>query len=140
MTDQRISTPEELSPDEVLKLDISAKLSYERTVLSHERTLMSWVRTATSLITFGFTIYKFFEIEQATIMPSRAGHVGARQFAMCMIATGIIALAIGTVQNWHFRTSLRKMKMKVPPSLATVVGALVAGLGFLALASAVFRW
>ena len=25
-----------------------------------DRTLMAWVRTATSLISFGFTIYKFF--------------------------------------------------------------------------------
>jgi putative membrane protein len=42
------------------KLDINTQLSIERTMLAHERTLMAWVRTATSLISFGFTIYKFF--------------------------------------------------------------------------------
>jgi uncharacterized membrane protein YidH (DUF202 family) len=25
--------------------------------------MMSWIRTATSLITFGFSIYKFFQLE-----------------------------------------------------------------------------
>ena len=43
----------------------STNLSVDRTRLSYERTLMSWVRTSTSLITFGFTIYKFFQIEMS---------------------------------------------------------------------------
>ena len=42
-------------------LDTSTKLAVERTRLAHERTLMAWVRTATSLISFGFTVYKFFD-------------------------------------------------------------------------------
>jgi len=41
--------------------DSSTALALERTRLAHERTLMAWVRTATSLISFGFTIYKAFE-------------------------------------------------------------------------------
>ena len=44
-----------------ITLDTSTKLAYDRTRLAYERTLMAWVRTGTSLITFGFTIYKFFE-------------------------------------------------------------------------------
>ncbi len=45
-------------------MDVSTRLSYERTFLAHERTLMAWVRTSSSLITFGFSIYKFFEMER----------------------------------------------------------------------------
>jgi uncharacterized membrane protein YidH (DUF202 family) len=41
--------------------DPPTALALERTRLAHERTLMAWVRTATSLISFGFTIYKAFE-------------------------------------------------------------------------------
>ena len=41
------------------QLDSSTRLAVDRTRLAHERTLMAWVRTATSLISFGFTIYKF---------------------------------------------------------------------------------
>ena len=47
----------------VKPLDAGTRLAVERTRLAHERTLMAWVRTATSLISFGFTIYKFFEFE-----------------------------------------------------------------------------
>lgn len=39
----------------------STELALDRTLLAHDRTLMAWVRTATSLISFGFTIYKFFQ-------------------------------------------------------------------------------
>ncbi len=43
-------------------LDSSTRLAVDRTRLAHERTLMAWVRTATSLIPFGFTIYKFLAL------------------------------------------------------------------------------
>jgi len=39
----------------------ATELALDRTNLAHERTLMAWVRTAVSLISFGFTIYKFFQ-------------------------------------------------------------------------------
>jgi putative membrane protein len=45
--------------------DKNTRLGVERTRLAYERTMMAWVRTATSLITFGFSIYKFFQIETA---------------------------------------------------------------------------
>jgi len=48
----------------VLELDTATKLAYDRTRLAYENTMMSWVRTATSLITFGFSVYKFFQIER----------------------------------------------------------------------------
>ena len=41
-------------------LDTSTRLAIQRTRLASERTLMAWIRTATSLIGFGFTIFKFF--------------------------------------------------------------------------------
>jgi putative membrane protein len=44
-------------------LDDSTRLAFERTHNLYEQTMMSWIRTATSLITFGFSIYKFFQIE-----------------------------------------------------------------------------
>ena len=38
--------------------------------------MMAWIRTATSLISFGFTIYKFFDLE---LKPSRVeGVISAR--------------------------------------------------------------
>ncbi len=122
-------------------LDTSAKLSYERTILSHERTLMSWVRTSTSLITFGFTLYKFFALERGTPVPPTARRVlSAREFSTLMIAIGLFALLLAAVQNWQFRTHLRKQNIQVPLSLATLVALLIAGLGLLAMVAVLFRW
>ena len=39
-------------------------LAVDRTRLAHERTMMAWIRTGVSLISFGFTIYKFFHIQE----------------------------------------------------------------------------
>jgi len=44
-------------------VDAATERDFARTRNSYERTTMSWIRTATSLITFGFTIYKFFQLE-----------------------------------------------------------------------------
>ena len=44
-------------------IDTGTRLAVERTRLAYERTLMAWVRTATSLISFGFTVYKFFQFD-----------------------------------------------------------------------------
>ena len=38
-------------------LDTATRLAMERTRIAYERTMMAWIRTATSLITFGFSVY-----------------------------------------------------------------------------------
>ena len=45
------------------RMDTGTRLAVDRTRLAYERTLMAWIRTAVSMITFGFTIYKFFQFE-----------------------------------------------------------------------------
>ena len=50
-------------PSPAVALDSGTKLAVDRTWLAHERTMLAWVRTAASLISFGFTIYKFFQLE-----------------------------------------------------------------------------
>jgi len=57
-------------------LSTSTKLAIERTRLAHERTLMAWVRTATSLISFGFTVYKFVQYLRESQGAPRAGQLG----------------------------------------------------------------
>ena len=58
------------------EVDTSTKLAYERTRLAYERTMQAWIRTATSLITFGFSVYKFFQLERPT--GSRKPRLSAR--------------------------------------------------------------
>src|SRR6188508_3275916 len=104
------------------QLDSSTRLAVDRTRLAYERTLMAWVRTATSLISFGFTIYKFFQFELKGQPPANAELlIGARGFALIMIGTGLIALLLSTLEH---RRSMRTMRADfghIPPSTAAIV-------------------
>jgi putative membrane protein len=125
--------------EETITEPSSNQLAMERTCLAHERTLMGWVRTSTSLITFGFTIYKFFQLELHG-RPPLQDVIGPRQFAVLMISIGLFSLMIATIQYRVYRNSLRKRYAGAPPlSLAGVVAALISLLGIVALVAAVFR-
>jgi putative membrane protein len=56
----------EQTPQSAQRLDTATELAFDRTRAAYERTMMAWIRTATSLITFGFTIYKFFQTKRQT--------------------------------------------------------------------------
>ena len=141
MSNQTESTSAELSETIALPMDASTKFSFERTLLSHERTQMAWVRTATSLITFGFTIYKFFQFEVGeSVRPRTHQIIGPREYAMFMIAIGLVALLIATIQNHQYRQNLRKQHFKIPISLSSVVGGLITILGLLSMLATIFRW
>ena len=55
---------------------------------------MAWVRTATSLISFGFTIYKAFEYLRQRQPDVAHGVLGPRNFALVLIGLGIAALIL----------------------------------------------
>ena len=121
--------------------DERTRLALERTILAHERTLMAWLRTAVSLITFGFTLYKFFALELGTKVPARAHQlIGPREFAIVLIAIGLFALIIATLQNIQYRKNRREESRKDGYSLSSLVSAMIAVLGLLAMASVLFRW
>jgi putative membrane protein len=120
-------------------LPAATKLALERTRLAHERTLMAWVRTATSLISFGFTLYKFFQYLHQDKAAVETGILGPRGFALIMIGIGLTALIFATIEHRRNLQALRAEYMSVPPSLATVVGGLVAVLGVLGLLTVLLR-
>lgn len=117
----------------------STQLAIDRTRLAFERTTMAWVRTATSLITFGFSVYKFFQIEANKDVPGRI--IGPREFALMMISIGIFALVIATVQHIQSMRTMRAHShgMNVPRSLAALVGGLMSILGLVALIAVILR-
>ena len=119
---------------------VSTKLALDRTRLAHERTLMAWVRTATSLISFGFTIYKFFQFLREGRAPATEGLLGSRGFALLMIGIGVTALLLATLQHRRDRQSLQAEYGPVPYSLAQVVAALVGVLGAFGLISVAMRF
>src|SRR5262245_32487562 len=103
----------------------STLLATDRTRLAHDRTLMAWVRTSTSLISFGFTIYKFFQYlqEKQSVSPDRL--LGPREYALMMITIGIVALILATTQHRRDMKALRAEHPEVPYSMATVLAGLI---------------
>jgi len=122
-------------------LDSGTRLAIDRTLLAYERTLMAWIRTAASMISFGFTIYKFFEFELKD-RPAPAQHVvGPRELALMLIGIGVFSLVLSAVQH---RRSLRALREEyghvvAPMSTAGVVAGLFSVLGLLAFAAVLFR-
>ena len=119
-------------------LDLSTKLAFERTWVAYERTMLAWVRTATSLITFGFSVYKFFQIVRAG--GERSNYlIGARQFGLLLVSIGLASLALATLE---YRQNIRMLGAQYegrPRSLAVIVAALISILGIAALSAMIFR-
>ena len=116
----------------------------ERTRLAHERTLLAWVRTATSLISFGFTIYKFFQyLREGNPVPAGTHRLlDPRAVALVMISLGILALVFATLEQRRSMKRLRDTYPEhgpIPRSLSTVVAAVLAGIGVVGLVLVFFR-
>lgn len=120
-------------------LDTNTRLAVDRTRLAHERTMMAWVRTATSLISFGFTIYKFFQLEITATPPRADVVVGPRGFALMMIGIGLAALVMAWVEHRQSMQYMRAIYGEAPRSVAGIVAVLVAIMGTLAFAAVVAR-
>jgi len=119
-------------------LDTSTELAFERTRNSYETTMMSWIRTSTSLITFGFSIYKFFQIE-APSGRQRNYLIGPREFALMLVSIGLASLPLAILE---YRQSIRALGAQYAGkrrSLAVVVAALISIVGVLALLAMIFR-
>ena len=117
-------------------------LALRRTFLAHERTLMAWIRTSTSLISFGFTIYKFFQYLVLTNLADRPPHrfFGPRSFALCMISVGVTALATATIDYQHSLKILEREHGVKYRSLAGKLTGLMFFLGLGLLIVVLFRW
>jgi putative membrane protein len=127
--------------DAIAPLPDATKLAVDRTRLAHDRTLLAWVRTSTSLISFGFTIYKFFQYLQESKEGAETARLfGPRQFAMLMIGTGVIVLLVATVEHRQQMKALRtEYRRAVPYSMATLLAGFISLLGMLGLLAVAFR-
>jgi putative membrane protein len=113
----------------------SNDLAFERTLLAENRTLMAWVRTAISLISFGFTIYKFF---QETGGPTHHFFT-PRKVGMIMIIFGLLALIWGLMDHRDTLKKLRKSYPDIQRSRATILAILVLLFGVVMFLGVLFR-
>jgi len=106
-----------------------------------ERMLISWVRTSLSLISFGFTIYKFFQY----LVESKAAEAdlqrGPRNLGVSLVAVGTLVLLAATFQYWKMQRKLRRdTGVKLPVSLGLITALSVSAIGLVALAELIFRF
>jgi putative membrane protein len=97
---QRASDPAPL-------IDQNTKLALVRTIVALDRTLMAWVRTSASLVSFGFTIYKFFQTLRETEGLERSNRLlEPRGVALVLIALGVVMLVLATIE---YRGQLKEL-------------------------------
>ncbi len=130
MTDQATESP--------TKIDTATKLAYQRTRLAQDNAVLAWIRTASSQITFGFTVYKFFQIELQG-RDRTAQLLGPRGFGLTMISLGLLSILLGTLEHHRARKELQAQYPDMPRSTAGMLAALMAGLGIVALIVVIFR-
>lgn len=75
-----------------------------RTVMAADRTLMAWIRTSLSMLSFGFTIYKFLDAlaEHNEIAASHS----PQRVGLFLAGMGTAAMVLGTISYW---TTLRDL-------------------------------
>jgi len=128
---------------EIKELEVKSTLSntdlaFERTALAYERTLMAWIRTAISLISFGFTIYKFFQEWRRTEQPVQTIFT-PRIVGMIMILFGLIGLLFASVQHYTAIKKLKKDYPNIQRSLSSVLAILILMFGLALFLATLFR-
>ena len=106
-------------------------LAVERTVMAAGRTLMGWVRTALSMISFGFTIYKFLDAATHGAQVGLLKADGPRRLGLFLIALGVISVLLGSIE--YYQTVKRLNALSATPHRAVnfslIVGLLIGLLG-----------
>jgi putative membrane protein len=112
--------------------------AFLRNQMAADRTLMAWIRTSMSLITFGFTSYKFLQYVgegQGTVHH----HGGPRNLGLSMILLGTVALVGATLQHWQLLRIIDPDKTKRRWSLTAAVASMVSVIGLLAFLNLLLR-
>jgi putative membrane protein len=133
-------------------VELSARrtdMSFQRTRMSADRTLMSVMRTSLSLISFGFTIFQFFQhLQDAKIL---SGTRAARNFGVALVWLGLAMMAVGILFHIRFMVEVRRTRRdmteaglihgetRFPPSYTLATAFLLFLLGLAAIASVAFN-
>jgi putative membrane protein len=116
------------------------ELAMDRSRMASERTLMAWLRTSLSMISFGFTIFKFLDAlqQQATTRVLRPD--SPRNVGLALIGIGTVALFLACVQHRRYLRALGPERTWAGLDLPLLVSGVVALLGLLMFVSVVFKW
>lgn len=125
-------------------------MSFQRTRLSADRTLMGVIRTSLALISFGFTIFQFFQRLKEKNLIGDANHT-ARNFGAALVYLGVGMVIVGIIYHVQFMLGLRRQRKEMmdaglvhaqsgfPISYTLIVAILLLFLGIAAAVSLTFR-
>ena len=121
--------------------DLRRPAALVRTAFSSEQTLLSWIRTSLSLITFGFSITKFFYFlgeRQEDVQLS----AGPRRLGIALVCVGIFVLVLAIAEYVQRLRRIREQglpkEIKSVLPLSSAVAMLV--IGITALTSIILNW
>ena len=120
------------------QLGATDKLAFDRTRAAYNRSMQATVRTGTTLITFGFSVYKFFELERTGRAPL-AQFIGPREFALVAILLGVLSIILGMYEYRRDMGQVRAQYPESPRSSAGFVAGMTLILGLLALIAVLVR-
>ncbi len=79
-----------------------------RTIMAADRTLMAWIRTSLSMLSFGFTIYKFL---QTIASNGKMEHPNSpQQVGLFLTGLGVAAVVLGTISYWVTLRDLQRVE------------------------------
>jgi putative membrane protein len=117
-------------------------MAVERTVMAADRSLMAWVRTGLSLISFGFTIYKFLEYQREElqalnkVLPSISS---PKVIGLLMIGMGILSLVLGTIENVSTIRFYRKQFDIKRPRYSLFISVIITTIGIILFLGIIFK-
>ena len=85
---------------------LPADLGAMRTVLAADRTLMAWLRTSLSMLSFGFTIYKF--LETAAQQGDLARPESPQRVGLFLVGMGTASMVLGVISYWATLKDLQR--------------------------------
>jgi putative membrane protein len=113
------------------ELNSNERLAEQRTAMAADRTLMAWVRTSTSLISFGFTIYKAFHTLLAREAQEAFRPHGIRHLSLFLIFMGTLPLLLAMLEHWHVMRLLGKSPTDLLASPSFLLGSVMSAFGLL---------
>ena len=89
-----------------VNLGLPSDLGTIRTIMAADRTLMAWVRTSLSMLSFGFTIYKFLESAVQRDQLTRAD--SPQQVGLFLAGVGTLSMLLGVLSYWTTLKDLQR--------------------------------
>ncbi len=114
--------------NDINELKIGDKLALRRTALAEERTLMAATRTSVSLISFGFTISKFFQQLREHDVTGGTG-LASRRVGLWLVSIGTAYMIFSCIQHIMVRRQLREEGADLRISYSFFLGIVIVLLG-----------